>query len=111
MTRRVKVEMIIRGGDVYYELIEPIEVNELVIPRGFVSDGASVPRMFWSIFPPVRDYFNEAVYHDYLLKQGTPWKIAANKFKQALTAAKINPVRTSIMIAFVRLWGFIANKP
>ena len=111
MTRKVKVEMIIKGGDVLYELLETMHVNGTTIPPSFVSDGASVPRMFWSIFPPVRDYFNEAVYHDYLLKQGTPWKIAANKFKQALTAAKINPVRTAIMIAFVRLWGFIANKP
>lgn len=102
--------MIIRGSEVLYKLLEPIHVNDATIPEGFISDGASVPRIFWSVFPPVRDYFNEAVYHDYLLKHEIPWKIATNKFKQALIHANINPVRIHVMIAFVRLWGVIKNK-
>lgn len=110
MTRNVKVEMIIKGKDVLYRLLESIEVNGTVIPAQFISDGATVPRLFWSVFPPVRDYFHEAVYHDYLLKHGTPWKIATNEFKQALHAANINPLRITVMVAFVRLWGVIKNK-
>jgi hypothetical protein len=37
------------------------------VPKGFISDGASVPRPFWSIFSPFNgDYFEAALIHDYL---------------------------------------------
>jgi hypothetical protein len=36
-----------------------------VIPSGTISDGASVPRVFWGIFSPFDgDYFDAAVLHD-----------------------------------------------
>jgi hypothetical protein len=38
----------------------------ITVPSGFVSDGASVPRVFWSIFPPFGKYFKAAIIHDYL---------------------------------------------
>lgn len=38
-----------------------------VIPRGFETDGASVPRPLWWLYPPFgEDYQNAAVLHDYL---------------------------------------------
>lgn len=36
------------------------------VPRGFVTDLASVPRLFWSAFPPCGIYTPSAVVHDYL---------------------------------------------
>jgi hypothetical protein len=36
------------------------------VPRGFVTDHASVPRPFWSLIPPVADEIAEAsIPHDY----------------------------------------------
>lgn len=36
------------------------------IPKGFVTDFASVPRIFWSILPPFGTYSKACVLHDYL---------------------------------------------
>lgn len=38
-----------------------------VIPRGFETDGASVPRPLWWLYPPFgQDYEPAAILHDYL---------------------------------------------
>ena len=34
------------------------------MPVGAKSDGASVPRLFWSIYPPFGDYWPAAYLHD-----------------------------------------------
>jgi len=36
------------------------------VPVGFITDGASVPRVFWSLFSPTGSYLKAAVIHDYL---------------------------------------------
>ncbi len=36
------------------------------VPRGFVTDMASVPRLFWTAFPPCGKYTPAAVVHDYI---------------------------------------------
>ena len=38
----------------------------VTVPRGFRTDFASVPRLFWIIFPPDGLYTQSAVLHDYL---------------------------------------------
>jgi hypothetical protein len=38
----------------------------VTVPKGFITDGASVPRIFWSIFPPWGVYGQAAIVHDYL---------------------------------------------
>ena len=41
--------------------------NKLVIvPRGFLTDGATVPRLFWGLIPPWGRYGQAVVLHDYL---------------------------------------------
>lgn len=36
------------------------------VPRGFITDGASVPRLLWPLFPSWGRYSRAAVLHDYL---------------------------------------------
>lgn len=36
------------------------------VPKNFITDGASVPRIFWAIFSPFGCYFSAAVVHDML---------------------------------------------
>ena len=38
----------------------------VAVPKGFVTDGASVPRVLWNIFPPWGEYARAAVVHDWL---------------------------------------------
>ena len=58
---------------------EPMYIGKhqmIVIPKGFQTDLASVPRIFWVILPPFGAYEAAAVLHDYLctlLKQWHRW--------------------------------------
>jgi hypothetical protein len=38
----------------------------VTVPIGFVTDGASIPRLFWGILHPYGSYFPAALLHDYL---------------------------------------------
>ncbi|MDL0090037.1 DUF1353 domain-containing protein, partial [Campylobacter gastrosuis] len=54
-----------------YELYEPYAFKaferDFEIPKGYLTDGASVPRIFWSILPPNSpEYLTASITHDYL---------------------------------------------
>ena len=53
-----------------FRLLEPLETSDFVIPSGFESDGASVPRVLWRlIFPPIDPVaLPAAVVHDYIYR-------------------------------------------
>lgn len=40
------------------------------VPAGTVTDGASIPRLFWSLLPPLGRYGYAALLHDYLYQTG-----------------------------------------
>ena len=44
--------------------------GQIVVPKGFESDGCSMPRFFWRLFghPFDMQYLREAILHDYLYK-------------------------------------------
>lgn len=54
-----------------FEVIENYEFSlsnyKGIVPKGFKTDGASIPRLFWSLFPPFKsEYFSACVVHDFL---------------------------------------------
>lgn len=65
---------IMRGRRVLKQLVKPLtyEVGEIgsgeliVVPDTFVTDLASVPRLFWTLFPADGKWEKAAVIHDYL---------------------------------------------
>jgi hypothetical protein len=52
-----------------YDVGELGSGETITIPAGFVSDLASIPRPFWTVFPPDSDYTQAAVLHDWLCKK------------------------------------------
>jgi hypothetical protein len=51
-------------------------------PKGMVTDGASVPRIFWWLLPTWGTYSRAAAIHDYLIgliEDGTPHKEAMTR--------------------------------
>lgn len=108
--RTYPVEVVVDGKDVKYRLTEDFKFLGYEIPKGFISDGASVPRLFWSVFPPVRDYFGSALLHDYLLSIGTDWRKAEIVFEKGLKEEGIGDLRRSLMIGAVKLWGTISGQ-
>lgn len=70
----IKAPMVVSttGDGKYWVLKEDLEYEHpktkrlVVVPKGFVTDFASVPRLFWVVFPPCGKYTPAAVVHDYL---------------------------------------------
>ena len=78
------------------------------VPRGFVSDGASVPQAFWSIFPPFGKYLEAAVVHDYIyvsLCHIYSKKEADTIFKELCIALRVSKTKASIMYRVVSIFG------
>lgn len=52
--------------------------NEIVIPKDFRFDGASIPRIFWAILNPIGLLLVPGLIHDYAYKYDQLWKIDEN---------------------------------
>lgn len=50
-----------------FELAEDYTYGDIVVPKGYKTNGANIPRLFWSIYPPNSpEYLSAAVIHDWL---------------------------------------------
>lgn len=92
-------------------LLATFEYRDIVIPVGFVFDGASTPRIFWSIIPPFKLTKRASCVHDWLCKNARNSKDrrrADKIFAEALREMGMNPVRVFLGYVGVRLgalWG------
>jgi len=92
------------------KLVKPYTVKldgrAWTIPTGFVTDFASVPRIFWRIVPPWGRYFPAAVVHDYLYSiQDRPREAADKIFLLIMKALRIPCWRRYPMYLGVRWFG------
>ena len=97
-----------------YELYEGFEYrvgsedsdDVIIVPAGFKTDFASVPRAFWSILPPAGLYGKAAVVHDYLYTFGQRSKIDSdNIFLEAMVVLKVPMWQRYTMWKAVRAFG------
>lgn len=61
----IKVEKI---GSRNWRLLAKYKTPYGDVPEGFLSNGASSPRLFWAVISPATRYFEASVLHDYLLQ-------------------------------------------
>lgn len=81
---------------------------DIVIPEGEETDGASVPFLFWMLFPPIGPWLKTAVVHDYLYRQGKYSRRMADKV--FLYDCKYSPIRMRLMWFMLRLFGWLCFK-
>ena len=63
------------------------------VPRGFVTDLATIPRVFFSLLRPDGDYAHAAIVHDYLYwNQEVDRTTADHIFKLAMEDLEVSPV-------------------
>ena len=93
-----------------YILMCPVHLAGVTVPAGFITDGASVPRLLWWLFPPVGRYFLAAVVHDWLLENGMPWREANRKFKQALQEQAVPVWVVFSMFLSVQIYQFFKRE-
>jgi len=93
----------------------------VVVPAGFLTDGATVPRPFWSLIPPWGAYGQAAVVHDWLCEQGMLYHngelvdISRSRgdaiFKEAMKVAGVGYWTRSVMYWAVRAFAKFKRKP
>jgi hypothetical protein len=104
-----------RFKDPIYFLLKPIswkpndassQFQEVTAPAGFVTDFASIPRVFWSLLRPDGDYAYAAVIHDYLYwTQARPRLVSDQIFKLAMEDFSVGAVTATTIYEAVRLGG------
>jgi hypothetical protein len=81
----------------------PVSVT---VPVGFVTDLASIPRAFWSIYKPDDEYAHAAIVHDYLYwTQTTSRETADDIFLMMMKEFSVGAVSRVIIYEAVRLAG------
>lgn len=91
------------------------EEKWVFIPAGYLTDGASVPRLLWSLLPPWGAYGQAAVLHDYLCENLTiqvhgvataiPRAKADAAFKEAMVALDVPRWKRNVMYIAVRVYA------
>lgn len=108
-----------------YPCVKPNSSNRLVldkdftienvsIPKGFTTNGADIPRLFWVIVPPFKPkYLPAVILHDYLIeisKEEKDIDFANNTFSNALLKIE-NSFVTRNMVRLVFLyWKIVRRK-
>lgn len=95
----------------YYRTDDASEIYK--VPKNFVTDFASIPRLFWSILPPTgtrrNRYGKAAVLHDYFYDANCKYKMSRRQadliFLEAMKAVKVNAFIRYLLYYNVRLFG------
>jgi hypothetical protein len=103
------------GAAFDFYLDAPTDEKWVAIPLQYLTDGASVPSMFWNWLPPWGTYGQAAVVHDWLCEQltitvkGVPTPItradADRAFKQGMKALGVPSWKRNIMYIAVRVYS------
>jgi hypothetical protein len=81
----------------------------VTVPVGFVTDFASIPRVFWSALRPDGDYGYAAIIHDYLYwEQSVPKNTADDILRFAMEDFQVNPATVALIHRAVQLGGGMA---
>ncbi len=120
MSRQPLLIPILHNGAEAYQLVEPWSffsmATDVVVPKGFIADGASVPRMLWSFMPPDGTHRAAALAHDwiyankgFLAEPHLMWERfeADDVFLELMLKALIAPWRANIAFRGVRLGGWL----
>lgn len=107
--------IISRFKEPVYFLTQPIKwesedenssVEAITVPKGFVTDFASVPRIFWTALRPDGDYAYAAVLHDYLYWEQDLSREQADKImKTVMQEFEVGGITTNLIYTAVRVGG------
>ena len=96
-------------GNHTFLVIKDIYYKDIIITKGYPTNGANIPRIFWSIIPPNDSNILPAVIvHDYLCDNGLFTK-ADEYFKDIMFELGVNPIKTYTMYFSVRLFTLVGR--
>lgn len=93
--------------------------NYVCVPTGFLTDGASVPRLLWNLIPPWGEHGQASVMHDYLceyskISDGSKYITIDRErvdkiFLEGLTALNVSYTKRSLLYAGVSAYRKLTN--
>jgi len=87
-----------------YILLESFKYKDITIPKGYKTNGANIPRIFWSIWPPNRsNYMPAVIVHDYLCDM-EEYKKADEYFLEILLYLNVSKITTFLFYNFVKYY-------
>ncbi|ECG1115158.1 TPA: DUF1353 domain-containing protein [Salmonella enterica subsp. houtenae serovar O:57:z4,z32:-] len=109
-TARAIPEML---GHYRWRVYEPFEFylsddnsDVISVPAGFVTDLATVPRIFWTLMPPDGKYAKAAIIHDWMYDNALRTKKEADLiFLDGMKVLGVPRWKRTIMYQAVRLFG------
>lgn len=100
-----------------YRLGSPDGDEAVRVPRGFVTDFASIPRVLWNVLPPAGPYGKAAVLHDWLYQQRAVHKLGLTSYVgraeadaillEAMTVLNVGRVTRQLIYRGVRVGGWL----
>jgi len=91
-------------------LLDSLEISGHIIPKDFITDGATIPLPLTILFSPTGRYMRDATLHDYLLSRiadGESRKYADDQFLKSMKEHNIAKWRHWSIYMTVRLYGII----
>ena len=85
--------------------------SEITIPKGFITDKASIPRIAFTLFPRSVSYDFASIIHDYLYEEKMWTRKDCDKiFKSFLKLAGVSNLKVNTMYHAVRVGGYFRYK-
>ena len=104
-----------QDGETVAVLLEDIvydagPLGRIVVPKGFESDGCSLPRFFWRMIGHPFDmrYLREAILHDWLYRYQPCDRRTADKIFREAMAGSVCPGRRRMIYWGLRIGGWPA---
>lgn len=111
--KRNKNPKLLPIGDNQWEVVEDFiyQLNDfqIIVPKGFITDLASVPKILWGLCPPHGKHTTAAVVHDYLYSEyneyGINRTLADKIFLRIMKEYHVSYIIRNIMYRGVRMFG------
>lgn len=113
MVENPKIEPI---GKDRYRLLKPYiyttdKGGVIVVPKGYLTNGADIPRFFWRLYPPFSpEYLPAVIVHDYLCDEAEQkgndkqlYRLADDVFREILFKLGVSKIKASLFYRAVRL--------
>jgi hypothetical protein len=100
----------LRGRPGYEMVTKDFTTHGITVPAGFIFDGASTPRIFWSIVPPFKCTKEASCVHDWLCIKATSKeeRLAADRlfFQMLRECGDLSLIRSTVGYVGVRVGAF-----
>ncbi len=94
-------------GENRFMLLREFVYKEVRVPVGFVTNGANIPRIFWSLIPPNKtDNLPAVVIHNYLCEKEQYAK-ADQYFDEILKKIEVSTLERVTLVSAVKVYHFI----